>query len=81
MAENAEREVESTISRARSLAHNWLETHIVQGGLLLGGNGHGIRAAAASGVSLPTAEVPRVRNPEEATRPGIPSAHRKSSAR
>lgn len=81
MAEKAAREIDSTISRARTLAHNWLETHIVQGGLLRGGNGHGIRAAAASGVSLPATEVSGVRDQEAPPGPDVPVADRKHPPR
>lgn len=81
MAEKAAREIESTISRARTLANNWLETHIVQGGLLRGGNGHGIRAAAASGVSLPASSLPGVRDQEENRGARLPASGGKHTQR
>jgi hypothetical protein len=62
MADKADREIEQTFSRAREMSKNWLETHILQGGLLAGGPGHGVRAAAANGVSLPPSEVSGVRS-------------------
>jgi hypothetical protein len=66
LASKAEQEINATIDRAREMANNWLEDHIVKGGLLVGGDGHGIRAATAGGVLLPSAQVPVVWGAEAA---------------
>lgn len=76
MADRADREIEQTFSRARELSRNWLETHIVQGGLLAGGSGHGVRAAAANGVSLSSSQVSGVQGAKALGSPGVPATGR-----
>lgn len=70
LAVKAEREINETIERARQMATNWLEDHILKGGLLAAGDGHGQRAAAVGGVPFPLPQVPDVRDPQASQRPG-----------
>lgn len=76
LAEKAEREVTLHIERARQMAKNWLEQHILRGGLLAGGSGDG--AARAAGlqvrVQAPVQELQGSESPEAA---GVPAPDRK----
>jgi hypothetical protein len=76
MAVKADQEIEQSINRARELAKNWLETHIIKGGLMAGGAGHGVRASAAGGLSLPSASVSELRDQEATRRTRPPDPHR-----
>ena len=76
LAEKAEREITQHIERAKVMSMNWLEQHILQGGLLRGGSGDD--AAQAAGLQVRVqAEVPKLRSPEGSQAPGVPVADRK----
>ncbi len=69
LADKAEREITREIERAKGHALNWLEAHIMRGGLLSGGSGTGgpTVAETARGILSDHSPVPQVRG-EEADR-------------
>jgi hypothetical protein len=76
LAERAQREIDKVIDQARQGAANWLENHILGGGLRAGGNGHGARSAVAAGLSLSVPTLSEMWSEKEAGRTGIPTEDR-----
>jgi hypothetical protein len=67
LAEKAQLEIDRELERAKQMTQNWLEQHILRGGLLRGGSGvEGQDVGAGSQVRdvLLEAEVPGVRGAE-----------------
>jgi hypothetical protein len=80
LAEKAEREIEARIEAAKQHSLNWLDQHILSGGLLRGGSGFG-ESPGPAGPSLPAqAEVRELRNTEVDRRGEVPVADRKHPA-
>lgn len=76
LAEKADTEIDREISRAREMTRNWLQQHIMRGGLLRGGDGGGLQRRTQECLGpglrdvLHGAEVPGMRSPEGGSLPG-----------
>jgi hypothetical protein len=81
LAEKAEREITQRIEMAKQHSMNWLEQHILKGGLLLGGTGVENDVKAPGSPHAPQAPLSELSDAEANRDGAVPVAGRKYLAR
>lgn len=76
LAEKAEADVMREINRAKQMAENWLEQHILRGGLLAGGDGEGTGTGSGPRRDVLVPDLPWLRREEATDGAGGPDAGR-----